>query len=146
MLGELLTKDTIRLNVKVKNWEEAIRMGGQLLVQEDAVEQSYVEAMVRAVKELGPYIVIAPGFAMPHARAEDGVKKIAMSLLTLESPVAFGNPDNDPVAMVICLAAVDHTTHIKAMRELAVFLNDADKMRQIKSTREVKDVLALLQF
>jgi len=140
-----LTKATIRLNVKVKNWEEAIRKGGELLVQEDAVEQCYVDAMVRAVKELGPYIVIAPGFAMPHAKAENGVKQIAMSLLTLESPVKFGNPDNDPVKVVICLAAVDHTTHIEAMRELALLLSDSDKMSQIQSTRQVEEVLALIQ-
>jgi Phosphotransferase system mannitol/fructose-specific IIA domain (Ntr-type) len=145
MLEALLTKNTIRLHVRAKNWEDAIRKGGALLQESGAVEQSYVEAMICAVQDLGPYMVIAPGIAMPHAKAEAGVKHLAMSLLTLESPVEFGNHDNDPVWLVLCLAAVDHTTHLQAMSEMAMLLSDAEKMNQIKAAKCREDVLSLLK-
>jgi len=94
VLKDLLTEKTIKLNVRANNWEEAIRIGGELLVENDYVEQSYVDAMVKNVKEMGPYIVIAPGVAMPHARPEDGVKRVCMSLVTLEEPVVFDNKES----------------------------------------------------
>jgi len=64
-LKDLLSDKTIRTNIKAGNWEEAVRAGGNILIENDFVEQRYVDAMVEAVKELGPYIIIAPGIAMP---------------------------------------------------------------------------------
>lgn len=40
------------------------------------IKESYIDAMVNTVKNMGPYIVIAPGIAMPHAAPEDGVLKL----------------------------------------------------------------------
>lgn len=75
MLKDLLTKDTIRVNIDAKDWEDAIRKGGDLLEKNDSIEHRYVDGMVETMKEIGPYIVIAPGIAMPHARPESGVKR-----------------------------------------------------------------------
>jgi mannitol/fructose-specific phosphotransferase system IIA component (Ntr-type) len=145
MLRELLTNATVRVNVEVKNWEDAIRKGGDLLTQDGAAEQRYVDAMVDSVKKFGPYMVIAPGIAMPHARPDAGAKRLGMSLLTLKNPVEFGNKVNDPVYIVVCLAATDHTTHICVMRELVGILADSKKMDKIRSAKNLEEVLCLLQ-
>lgn len=52
-----------------------MRIGGELLEKSGAIEPRYIDAMINTVKEIGPYIVIAPGIAMPHARPEAGAKK-----------------------------------------------------------------------
>lgn len=145
MLRELLTNATVRVNVEVKNWEDAIRKGGELLTQDGAAEQNYVDAMVDSVKKFGPYMVIAPGIVMPHARPDAGAKRLGMSLLTLKNPVEFGNKVNDPVYIVVCLAATDHTTHICVMRELVGILADSKKMNKIRSAKNLEEVLCLLQ-
>jgi mannitol/fructose-specific phosphotransferase system IIA component (Ntr-type) len=112
VLKDLLTKETIKLNVEAKDWEEAVRIGGELLEKSGAIEPRYIDAMINTVKEIGPYIVIAPGIAMPHARPEAGAKKIGMSLITLKNPVNFG------------LCAIDHSSHLKALSELVELLGD----------------------
>ncbi|WHE06965.1 BglG family transcription antiterminator [Thermoanaerobacterium thermosaccharolyticum] len=124
LLKDLLTEKTIKLNVEVKDWEEAVKVGGELLEKDGAIEHRYIDAMIDSVKEIGPYIVIAPGIAMPHARPEAGAKKIGMSLITLKNPVNFGNKENDPVKIVVCLCAVDHSAHLKALSELVELLGD----------------------
>ena len=48
-------------------------------------KQSYVDGIIASVKELGPYIVIADGIAMPHTRPEQGAIGIGCSLITTES-------------------------------------------------------------
>lgn len=145
MLKDLLTKDTIRVNIDAKDWEDAIRKGGDLLEKNGSIEHRYVDGMVETMKEIGPYIVIAPGIAMPHARPESGVKKIGMSLMTLKNPINFGNKENDPVSLVVCLCAIDHTTHLKAMSELVQLLGDEEKIKKIKAAENVGDILVLLQ-
>jgi mannitol/fructose-specific phosphotransferase system IIA component (Ntr-type) len=109
----------IRSNVSVKNWEEAVEKTGELLVGAGFVEPGYINAMLETTKELGPYCVIAPGIAIPHARPDNGVKSNGYSAITLVKPVNFGNPDNDPVFLVIALSAINHNSHIETLSLIA---------------------------
>ena len=95
----------IELNVSVQNWEEALQRGAQLLINDGGVEPRYLEAMIDMVKELGPYVVIAPGLALGHAGPDKGVNRTCFSLITLKTPVEFGVPENDPVDIVFSFAA-----------------------------------------
>jgi len=110
---------TIRANVKVKNWQEAVQKSGELLVAAELVEPRYINAMIETAKELGPYCVIAPGIAIPHARPEMGVLETGYSAITLAEPVEFGNHDNDPVFLVLAFCALDHDSHIKTLTLMA---------------------------
>lgn len=140
MLDEVLTNDFIKLNVEAENWEQAVRVGGEILKNNDVIEEKYIENMINSVKTLGPYIVIAPGIAMPHARPDESVKKIGMSLITLNKPINFGNKDNDPVRMVVCLCAVDHSSHLKALSELVTFLGDKEFIRTALNSNNASDI------
>ena len=85
-----IDKKTIRTNVKVNGWQEAVQKSGELLVAAELVEPRYIDAMIATTKELGSYCVIAPGIAIPHARPEMGVKQTGYSAITLAEPVEFG--------------------------------------------------------
>lgn len=134
----------IEVGVHVSDWQSAILATGKLLVRAGAVEDRYVEAMIRVASELGPYIVVAPGVAMPHARPEDGAKRTAISLICLANPIEFGNEDNDPVKTVIGLAAVDHDTHINVMEQLATLLDMPQVVEAIKGAATPEDVQATI--
>ena len=78
MLKEsLIENNSIKLNQSAANWEEAIKIGTDLLVASGAIEPRYYDNIIAKVKELGPYIVLAPSLAMPHSRPEDGVRWIS---------------------------------------------------------------------
>ena len=141
MIADLITKNTVRINVNAKNWENAIRAGGELLKNIDAIDQEYIDAMVRAVKDIGPYIVLAPGIAMPHANPKFGAKKLGMSLITLSKPVCFGNKENDPVFIVVCLSATKDNDHLQELSELIKVLGDTDKVEQIKHAANIQVIL-----
>ncbi|MGB5445498.1 MAG: PTS sugar transporter subunit IIA, partial [Psychromonas sp.] len=67
----LIANNSIKLNVSAANWEDAIKVGTDMLEASGAIQPSYYQAIVSSIKKLGPYVVIAPRFAMPHARPED---------------------------------------------------------------------------
>lgn len=144
-LREMLNADTILLQAEAANWEEAVRLGGRLLVDSGAAEPRYIDAIIRCTRELGPYYLLAPGLAMPHSRPEDGVRRVGFSLLTLRTPVEFGHPDNDPVDVLIFLAAADNDSHVDAISQVATVFSDDDafaKIRQAKETGEISRILA----
>jgi len=144
MLSELLTEKTIEVNVKVKDWREAVERAGRLMVRINAVELRYIDAMVKLVEDVGPYIVITQGVAIPHARPEDGAKSVSISLITLENPVSFGNLDNDPVYIVIAFAGVDNKSHLEMLVELMGLLEKPENLKRIREAKVKEDILQLL--
>ncbi|MBM4464050.1 MAG: PTS sugar transporter subunit IIA [Chloroflexi bacterium] len=143
-LSKTLTEETIALGLSVRDWQEAVHEAGKLLVKAGMVEPRYIEAMVQMVKDIGPYIVIAPGVALPHARPEDGVKKACMSLVTLSPPVNFGNEHNDPVKLVVAFGTTDNKAHIEALTELARLLGDSTKLEGLARASSPEEILKLI--
>jgi mannitol/fructose-specific phosphotransferase system IIA component (Ntr-type) len=93
---------------------------------------------------MGPYIVIAPGIAMPHARPEDGVKQVCMSLITLKEPVKFGNETNDPVKLVIEFGAIDNHTHLQALSQLMNLFTSKKYTESVINTLNINEVLKII--
>src|SRR5699024_8102565 len=103
----------------------------------------YVDAMIRNVKELGPYIVIAPDIAIAHARPEDNVQRVGLSLLKLDKSVDFAQ-DSHSASLIFVLAAVDNEQHLDMLAELTNVLNDREKVEQIKSSLSESEILTIM--
>jgi ascorbate PTS system EIIA or EIIAB component len=144
MIKELLTEDLVKVNIKASNWEEAVREAGELLYINNKVEKSYIDAMVKTVESMGPYIVMAPGIAMPHARPEDGVKDIGLAIISLEKPVNFGSDDFDPVKLVIALCASESKVHIELLKDLSNVLDDEDLINKVDNCKTNIDLRNLI--
>lgn len=140
-INKLIRKEIVDVDVAVEDWQDAIRAAGKLMVADGAVEERFSDAMIRVAKEFGPYIVVAPGIALPHARPEDGVIKPSIAIVRLSTPVNFGNEDNDPVYLVVALAAIDHEQHIDGLKQLAKVLGNKDKIAEIKSATTKEELL-----
>jgi len=119
----------IRILERVGEWAEAVRISGELLAADGLVAPSYVEHMIQTCQELGPYIAIAPGVAIPHARPEDGAKGLGLSLVVVREGVWFGS-HNDPVRVLIAFATPDRSAHIDLLRQLANLLARAGDLTQ----------------
>lgn len=134
---------SLAVAVTASDREAAIRASGQLLVESGRVTADYVDQMVAAVEEFGPYIVIAPGIALAHARPSEAVLATGLSLAVLASPIEFGS-HNDPVSLVFGLAAVDHDSHLAVLAELAERLSDEDFVNKLKNASTNDQLGALL--
>ncbi|MHA7136739.1 BglG family transcription antiterminator [Rossellomorea arthrocnemi] len=144
MLNELLTEQTIQLKDRVTSWEEAIRVASEPLVDQQSIRPDYVDAMITNVKELGPYIVIAPNIAIPHARPETGVEQLGMSFLRLEEPVYFSEKEKHRAQLIIVLAAIDNQTHLKALAQLTELLSNEDNVEKLISASDRQTVIELI--
>ncbi|WDV48096.1 BglG family transcription antiterminator [Clostridiaceae bacterium M8S5] len=143
MLKDLLIEDVIQLNIEAKDWRDAIEKGCDILIKKGTIEHSYQDSIFNNFEKMGPYMVVAPGIVLAHARPEDGVIKLSMSLMTLKEPVKFGSELNDPVKLVVTIAASDNTSHLKALSQLMnLFMNDTD-LNKIMTTTNKNDVIKI---
>lgn len=145
-LSGLLTSDTIAARVSAGAWQEAIARVGELMTRAGICEAHYADAMTQAVTELGPYIVIAPGVAMPHARPEHGVIRPGIALLTLDQPVEFGSTVNDPVDVVIAFAALDKEAHLATLQSIAAFVGDQEALSRVRSAATTAELAAAVNL
>lgn len=144
MISQFLNADTIEVDVRAEDWQDALRKAGKLLVQESRVEAAYVENTIKAVTEMGPYIVIMPGVALGHSRPDDTVKETCIQMIRLKEPVAFGSECNDPVKLVFMFATTDAEAHLEILQDLAAMLMDQDALEillQSNHTEEIKELL-----
>lgn len=132
----------IQLQVHTANWEDALRVAARPLINDGKITTDYVDSMIESVHNLGPYIVIAPGLALGHARPSAAVKQSSIAIASLDEPVKFGNKDNDPVDLVIILASINNTDHLDLMKKIVGFLNDANNLQWLRSahTDEVQKI------
>ncbi|SHH60574.1 BglG family transcription antiterminator [Clostridium intestinale] len=145
MLSDITNETLVKLNVPAKDWEDAIRQSASVLVENNKVTEAYVDAMVNTAKESGPYIVITKHVALPHARPEAGSKEISIGIATLETPVEFGNDDNDPVKYVFCLSAIDNNSHLRAMSELVELFEMDEFFRTLDNAKDPKEVIDFIK-
>lgn len=144
-LPALLPSTAIRLGVRAADWRAAVAAAGEALVASGATAPAYTDAMIATVEQLGPYLVIAPGVALAHARPSPAVHRTGLSLVTLATPVRFGHQHNDPVTLVVGLAAPDDRSHVQALATLAGLLADEPRRASLLNARhpwEVRDVIA----
>lgn len=134
-LTEIFDSSMVQTVKHVDSWVEAIKKASEPLLNKEYIEKEYVDAMIETVNNIGPYIVLAPQVAVPHARPERGVNKLGISLLKIEDPVDFNTEhEKDPekfVNLVFVLAAIDGEAHLKALVQLSKILDNEDNIKEI---------------
>lgn len=144
-LHHLLPESHIQTDVKCKNWKEAVQKSALPLWEKGYIEERYIEAMIYNIEENGPYIVVSPGFAVPHEGLEKGSIKVGMNLIRLKNPVPFGAEELDPVEFVCCLSAVDHKTHLKAFFNLVNMLGDEKFHNELHEAEDAKEIARIIE-
>ena len=144
ILSDSFGNDSIIIKESVADRNQAISISGELLVASQKVLPRYIQSMLDAVEKFGPYIVIAPGVALAHAKPGDGVLATGLSLLVLREPIEFKHSQNDPVQLVFGLAATDHDSHIDLMAELAGFLSDLKQINALLTCSQIEQIRAVL--
>lgn len=144
-LHHLLPQSNIELDVECTDWKDAVRRSAAKLLERGYIEARYIDAMIANIEENGPYVVLSPGFAMPHEGLEQGSIRLGMYLIRLKTPVDFGDEEMDPVEFVCCLSAIDHKTHLKAFFNLVNMLKNAEFKKMLQECRTPEEAAGVIE-
>ncbi|MDB2107107.1 BglG family transcription antiterminator [Clostridium paraputrificum] len=145
MLSEVLKEEYISLGDECNNWIDAVKASGNVLVKNSVIDKDYIDSAINNVKELGPYIVITKGVAIPHASNKYGVYKTAISLIRLKEPVTFCSSENDPVKYVFMLATIDSNSHVLALADLVNLLEDKEFYKCIDDAKSSSEIIEYIK-
>ncbi|WP_083378983.1 PTS sugar transporter subunit IIA [Boudabousia tangfeifanii] len=142
----IVTPQRVHAGATVDDWRGAVQVVGGMLAATGACTENYVAAMEQAVIDLGPYMVVAPGVAMPHARPEAGVLEPGIAVATLTEPVNFGHKKNDPVSLVIGFAAINKDAHLASLQKIVALLQDQERLAKVKAATTNEELYEALTY
>jgi len=139
-----LPTEAIEIGAVVEDWRAAVSLAGDALVRSGAAKAGYAGEMIRMIEEHGPYVVIAPGLALAHARPGPDVLADGLAIIVLSEPVAFGHPHNDPVRVVLAIAIAKAGEHLAAVAGLANIFNDSTAIADLAAATTPEEVQRIM--
>lgn len=143
--NEILDSHTIQTGIQARQPAEVIEAAGRLLLKVDAIWPSYINAMKNLYSLYGAYMVIAPNTALLHAGPEMGSKKLAISLITLEKPIAFGHKLYDPVKIALAFSSPVNSVHTDILSHVFSFFALPENRTLIANAGSAEQILSILK-
>ncbi|MGX5680816.1 PTS sugar transporter subunit IIA [Schumannella luteola] len=139
-----LPESAIVVGATADDWRSAVTLAADALAASGAAKPEYAREMIRMIEEHGPYVVIAPGLALAHARPGPTVLQDGLSIVTLREPVRFGHPHNDPVSVVLGLAIATPDAHLAAVAAVANVFNDSSAIADLAAATTTAEVQRIM--
>ncbi len=151
MLKQLIEQGLFAIYDEPMHWEEAIRASIAPLVAADACTDQYAEVIIERIKTHGPYIVLAPELALPHAEDCEHVKRSAVCFVKFNQPVCFAEEDPYDFSEVksarlfFALSSEDELQHLRNLRTLTEeCLRNPDLIGKLCEATTKEEILAVL--
>lgn len=145
LLKELIDLNRVSFHQGFSTWQEAIQASCETLLADQSIDETYVDSIIECVNKYGPYIVLAPDIALPHAQENaGGVLENAIAFMKTEQPVHFepGNPERD-ARLFFVLASRDHNVHVENMQKLALILLNQEFVKDLLHVTSMEELLQL---
>ncbi|OCN05805.1 transcriptional regulator [Erysipelotrichaceae bacterium MTC7] len=140
-MKDMLKRENVQIVERVEDWQEAIHVGVQPLVDGNYVEPRYIDAIITNTHTFGPYYVLCKDLALLHASSDCGVNEKQLALTVLRQPVRF-KPDGYDVRLLVTLAASDSESHMQAMQAISNIFSDENRIEKLATAATADDAYA----
>lgn len=138
-MRELLQEKYCRFGEETLDWKEAVKIAAQPLIEDEYIEEAYVEDMINVVQTVGNYMVFIPEIAFVHAPPAH-VKKNHMAFLQLKHVIRFGVKSKADVKVMIVVANKNENENLL---ELIQILTKDDNVKKFKEAKSYEDLLKI---
>lgn len=143
---EMLEDPYIRIVREGMKWQDAIRISGETLLEDQSVRQSYIDSIIYKTDQYGPYMFITKQVFLAHSEIEDGVESMGFSMTIFKKPVEFRTLDGQKrfAKIMFMLSAQDEKSHIRLLNDIMTIFSkpeNEEKLWEQEDIGEVKDML-----
>ena len=139
-IPECLNLSKILVTDSEINWQDSIFLAGKYLVQNGSIDKKYLDIILSQTMYYGPYMFITDHIMLAHAKPEDGVNKMDLSLAVFKNPVVF--PKGKQAMILFVLAAEDQEKHLKILNDILKIAENPENTRRLTAADTKETVLA----
>lgn len=143
-LMDFFDRESIAIYSSADDWSQAIDLSMKNILERKYITPDYIQAIKDTTRKIGPYYLLAPGIAMPHARPECGALHTALSFTLLRQGVSF-DAESPPVRLLIGLAAKDSDSHIEAIQALSEMLCEDEVIDELFNAKNTEELINIIQ-
>ncbi|HAH94450.1 PTS sugar transporter subunit IIA [Dielma fastidiosa] len=145
MIKDILTEDLILTDADAKDWRDAVRLCGELLVDQGKVNEAFIQTMIDVIETYGPYMILVEGVAFFHGKPGSDVKEACLSLVTFKHKIVFDDFENQEIDCAFGFGAVDSDSHMAMIMSLASLLQDTEFINLIRNHGSKAEIAAMLK-
>lgn len=138
-LCKLLDISRVRIVSEKCIWQQSIRMAGQCLIDNGSIEQRYLDSIISQLQYYGPYMFLTDAVILAHAKPEDGVNTLDISLTVFKEPVVFSRERK--AGIIILLAAEDQEKHLKILQDILELVSQQDMIDLLMKCDSPEEIL-----
>jgi mannitol PTS system EIIA component len=137
----VLKKENIVLRASVADKTEAIRLAGNILVEQGYVEPTYVDKMFEREELTSTYM--GNFVAIPHGTedARSLVKQAGISVVQIPDGVEFGDGN---IAKILIGIAGKNDEHLEILSKIAIVLSEEENIQKLIEAASEEDIIRLL--
>ena len=113
---DFLTTEKIVITDEAMNWMDAVYFAGETLIRDGSILEKYLDAIISQTTYYGTYMFINDDIMLAHAKPQDGVNRLDLSLTIFKKPVFFS--ENRNAKMILMLSAEDNERHLGIMNDI----------------------------
>ena len=137
----LLTPDYVRLGVRTRTKEDAIRAAGRVLVDAGNIAPAYVDSMLGREGQANTYL--GHGIAIPHGMAQDRDLILRTGVSVVQVPEGVEWNPGQTVRLVVGIAA-QSDEHLGILSALTDLLDEPATAEQLAVTADPADIVHAL--
>lgn len=124
-------------------WQNSIRIAGRCLLDNRSIEPKYLDTMITQLQYYGPYMFLTEDVLLAHAKPEDGVNCLDVSMAVFREPVWFS--DSRKAKIIWVLAAEDQEKHLKILQDILTLTGDSRFLSEIENAESSTDILTQIR-
>ena len=136
-VAEIIKKSNAAFLYNADNWRDAIAEASKPLIKSGDIKEEYVDDMIKAIEDLGTYMVFIPEIAFVHASNKNVVNN-AVSMLTLKNEIYFGDNSEVRIKSIVVLANKDENKNLIELINILTKNNNADKFKNAEKYFDLK--------
>lgn len=136
-VAEIIKKSNAAFLYDADNWRDAIAEASKPLIKSGDIKEEYVDDMIKAIEDLGTYMVFIPEIAFVHASNKNVVNN-AVSMLTLKNEIYFGDNSEVRIKSIVVLANKDENKNLIELINILTKNNNADKFKNAEKYFDLK--------
>lgn len=128
-LMDVLSVDKIKIKEEDGKWIPALWEAGEPLLQAGSIKKSYLDQIISQIQFYGPYMFITPRVILAHAKPEDGVESLDVSMLVCKKEITFS--DFYKANIILLLAAKDQESHLRMLKDISEIFSIQTRIDEI---------------
>lgn len=142
-LLDFMNEKMIKVSKNAKNWKEAVREAGEILLYSNCIKKEYIEDMIEVVEKYKGYIMLVPGVIFPHAKGKNNVFKTGFSFVKYDEEIEF--LDGKKIKYVIAFCSRDKREHIEILNKIVTEFEENNLFEKIKDAKNSKEIFKFLE-